>query len=367
MTDKAAEATREITSPDIIALTDRQQLDRWGDQWNDLAMGTTEINPMSSYAYVSSWLDCRLRPEDGWVCVLAKEGSRLLAVMPLLVEKRKVGPLSYTTVTNPFYVEPIIPGQSPLPLLDGMAKQALAAVPQAISVELRHIRSDWIDRWLSNGTSLIWIKQFDSRGSYLKTAGGYGEFESGLRSKTRQNTKRLHRKLLDLPGAREFVADKKEQMLEMLDKFIDLEASGWKGEKGTAIKDDPVQVDFYRTFVPRLASLNACQWHVIEAEGTPLGMQLVLTGKDMFFTPKIAYNEQYSKLGPGKTCHWRTIGRAFEAPGIHQIDFLSDMPWHSDWNVLKRNYVNLYLFSRTPKAILLGVIARRLAMALSKR
>jgi CelD/BcsL family acetyltransferase involved in cellulose biosynthesis len=349
----------------VIAVTDREELERWGEQWNDLALQTPGASPMSSFAYYSAWLDCRLRPSDRWVCALAHQDSRLVGVMPLLVEKRKTGPLAYTALISPFSVEPLVADDADTTVPGDMARSALKAVPEALAIELRHLRADRADPWLNETTSLHVLRQFDCHGKAVDTSQSLERWEAGLKAKHRREVKRLYRKLMELPEAREQVAKDEQEARALTEAFIELEASGWKGEGQTAIRSDSADVAFYKCFVRRLAALGACEWHLVRAQGRVLSMHLVLRGEGMLFMPKTAFCEEYRHLGPGQIGHWLTIKRAIEDPSVVKLDFMSAAPWLDVWQVEQYDYLNLYLYPRRWRSRVLGYWPRRLQQKLS--
>jgi CelD/BcsL family acetyltransferase involved in cellulose biosynthesis len=356
--------TQTATSK-VIAVTDRQELDRWGEQWNDLALQTPGASPMSSFAYYSAWLDCRLQPSDRWVCALAFQGSRLVGVMQLLVERRKMGPFAYTALISPFSVEPLVADDANTTVPDDMARSALKAVPEALAIELRHLRADRANPWLSETNSLRVLRQFDCHGKAVDTSQSLEHWEAGLKAKYRRQMKRRYGKLMELPEAREQIVKGEQEATKLTDEFIELEASGWKGEGQTAIRSDPADVAFYKCFVRRLAELGACEWHLVSAQGRMLSMHLVLRGTGMLLMPKTAFCEEYRHLGPGQIGHWLTIKRAIEDPSIVKLDFMSAAPWHDVWQVEQYDYLNLYLYPRRWRSRVLGYWPRRLQQKLS--
>jgi CelD/BcsL family acetyltransferase involved in cellulose biosynthesis len=352
------------TGTEIHAITDRESLNEWADRWNQLAMFTPGVNPMSSFAYYSAWLDCRLRPQESWVCVVAAREDELQAVLPLLVRKHKLGPLTQTILVNPYQVAPILPTSDDNRLWSLTIQAAFEACPQAVGLELGHIRADWVPLVFQDSRNLLMLRQPDSRGKVVDTTDEVETYMARFKSRDRREIRRRHRRLMELPDARASIVDKPEKVVALTDAFVEVEGSGWKGDQGTAIKDDPVMIAFYRSFVPRLAELGACEWHLVEAEGKVVAMDLVLRGKDAMFMPKTGFREEYRNMGPGQVGHYLSILAALGNPSVRLLDFMSDGPWLDIWQVSIYEYVNVYVYPSRLRSRVVGFWPRRLHQAL---
>ncbi|MBD3331979.1 GNAT family N-acetyltransferase [candidate division GN15 bacterium] len=362
--EKLATIHERRTGTEVCAITDRESLNEWADRWNRLAMSAPGVNPMSSFAYYSAWLDCRLRPEESWACVLAAQGDELLAVLPLLVQKRKLGALSQTMLVNPYQVAPILPTTDDGRLWSLTIQAAFETCPQAVGLELGHIRSDWVPSAFKDSGKLLMLRQPDAFGKVVDTTDNVETYMARFKSRDRREIRRRHRRLMELPDARASIVDKPEKVVALTDAFVDIEGSGWKGERGTAIKDDPAMVEFYRSFIPLLADLGACEWHLIEAEGTLVAMDLVLRGKDTMFMPKTGFREEYRNMGPGQVGHYLSILAALGDPTVRLLDFMSDGPWLDIWQVSVYDYVNVYVYPKRLRSRVVGFWPRRLQQAL---
>jgi CelD/BcsL family acetyltransferase involved in cellulose biosynthesis len=137
-----------------------------------------------------------------------------------------------------------------------------------------------------------------------------------LRSQTRQFRRRLEgegRLALRTVHGPEHDGD--------LERFLELEASGWKGERGTAIRSDPRSVRLYRGFARAAAERGWLRLHLLELDGTPVAGDLscVVGGGEHLL--KTAFDERHARLSPGLVLRAEVLGAAI-AEGLSFYDFL---------------------------------------------
>lgn len=84
-----------------------------------------------------------------------------------------------------------------------------------------------------------------------------------------------------------------------LDQFMELEAAGWKGANGGAIRSKPVTVKFYSNLVEQLQSRGLLRMYTLKVNNKPVSMQLGLYMNGVYYSPKAAYDEAFAKLAPG--------------------------------------------------------------------
>jgi CelD/BcsL family acetyltransferase involved in cellulose biosynthesis len=81
--------------------------------------------------------------------------------------------------------------------------------------------------------------------------------------------------------------------------FMKLEASGWKGERGTALAQDDGDAVFIRRATAALAETSQCEIVTLRAGGTPVAAAIVLRHQDRAFYFKLGVDERFAKFSPG--------------------------------------------------------------------
>ena len=114
-----------------------------------------------------------------------------------------------------------------------------------------------------------------------------------------KDMRRQNRRLTD-QGELEYVSVRDPEGMKFeVEKFLSLEASGWKGARGTALLGDPSLSTFTRTMTRLLAREQKCRVESLKLDGKPIAMGIVLFSAGEAYLWKIAYDESYGQLSPG--------------------------------------------------------------------
>lgn len=111
--------------------------------------------------------------------------------------------------------------------------------------------------------------------------------------------RRQRRRLADHGPVRFAVARKPEDAARALEIFLTLEASGWKGKRGTALLQRAGDSRFVRTAAPMLAKTGACEIISLHAGTTPVAAAIVVRHQNRAFYFKIGIDETFAKFSPG--------------------------------------------------------------------
>lgn len=95
------------------------------------------------------------------------------------------------------------------------------------------------------------------------------------------------------------VARKPAEIRPALEAFLQLEASGWKGKRRTALIQDAGDATFIRRAVPALAETAQCEIITLRAGTTPVAAGIVLRHQDRAFFFKLGIDERFAKYSPG--------------------------------------------------------------------
>jgi CelD/BcsL family acetyltransferase involved in cellulose biosynthesis len=81
--------------------------------------------------------------------------------------------------------------------------------------------------------------------------------------------------------------------------FLNLEASGWKAKRGTALLQDEGDASFVRRAAKALAEIGQCEIVTLRAGDTAVAAAIVLRHLDRAFYFKLGVDERFAKLSPG--------------------------------------------------------------------
>lgn len=111
--------------------------------------------------------------------------------------------------------------------------------------------------------------------------------------------RRQRRRLADHGAVHFAVARTPDDVSHALETFLALEASGWKGKRGTALLQRAGDSRFVRTAAPMLAKTGACEIVSLHAGTTPVAAAIVVRHQNRAFYFKIGIDEAFAKFSPG--------------------------------------------------------------------
>ncbi|HVH10748.1 MAG TPA: GNAT family N-acetyltransferase [Gemmatimonadales bacterium] len=168
-------------------------------------------------------------------------------------------------------------------------------------------------------------------------------WDEGLHRKFKANLRNRERRLHELGEVTFTVVRDGPAQHAALELFYALEASSWKGARGSAIR----QRARARTFYDALAALTAGETWIptLSVSGRTVAAQLIRAHGRTLFMLKTAYDPAFAPYAPGQLLTGRVMRYGGEQ-GFDALDFLGEnMVWKSDWAPRLRRHYCLLLFS----------------------
>jgi CelD/BcsL family acetyltransferase involved in cellulose biosynthesis len=129
-----------------------------------------------------------------------------------------------------------------------------------------------------------------------------------------------------------------------LEDGLRLEASGWKGSAGTAIRQDPDTLGFYLALAHHAAARGMLRLWVMRLDGWAIAFHFALEHGGRYLLLKPAYDESLAACSPGQLLMQDVLADCVER-GLREFDFLGpDMPWKRDWTTKTRAHAWLFAF-----------------------
>jgi len=120
-----------------------------------------------------------------------------------------------------------------------------------------------------------------------------------LGAKKLKELRRQRHRLADAGTVRFELARTPAEVTAALETFLRLEASGWKGKRGTALIQHDGDAAFIRRAAPALAETGQCEIVTLSAGATPVAAGIVLRHQDRAFFFKLGIDERFAKYSPG--------------------------------------------------------------------
>ncbi len=164
--------------------------------------------------------------------------------------------------------------------LDGQASATLTQVAATRSLSVRVLRS--------------------YRRAFLDASGdGDATLRAALGAKKSKELRRQRHRLEDFGPLDFAIARRPGEVADALEYFLELEAKGWKGERGTALMQDAGDAAFIRQAVPALAAEGRIEIVSLTRNHQTIASGLVLRDGGRAFFFKIAMDESEARTSPG--------------------------------------------------------------------
>ena len=164
--------------------------------------------------------------------------------------------------------------------LDGPAMAAIAAVLQRDGMRARVLKAA-------------------TRAALDATRDADELLRDALGAKKLKELRRLRNRLAEHGEVRFEVAHSTQEVAAALEIFLKLEASGWKGQRGTALVQDAGDAAFARRAAVAMADNGQCEIVSLRAGDTPIAAAIVLRHQHRAFYFKLGIDERFAKYSPG--------------------------------------------------------------------
>ena len=163
--------------------------------------------------------------------------------------------------------------------------------------------------------------------------GGWEDFYASLSGRRRYDLRRAEKKALEQGGVRlEVIDPASDEIDELLARAFTIEASGWKGRNGTAIRTNPRMETFIRTFSGLVNDSGILRLCFLYIGDRPAAILIAQEYDERFWLLKVGYDEEFARCSPGILIVARSLQRAFEN-GLKSYEFLgAEEPWIQVWS-----------------------------------
>lgn len=120
-----------------------------------------------------------------------------------------------------------------------------------------------------------------------------------LGAKKLKELRRLRSRMADHGEVVFDIARTTEEVTRATEIFLTLEASGWKGHRGSALAQHDGDARFIRTAAPTLAATGECEIISLRVGDRPIAAAVVLRHRDRAFYFKLGVDETFAKFSPG--------------------------------------------------------------------
>ena len=123
--------------------------------------------------------------------------------------------------------------------------------------------------------------------------------ENAISAHRHRELRRSGRRLSDAGALLFTTASEPAAVAASVEDFFALEASGWKGEAGTAAAHHEEVTSFIKTALPTLAEEGKVAIHRLLLDGRAIAAAITLHSGDTAWYWKTAYDENFARFAPG--------------------------------------------------------------------
>jgi CelD/BcsL family acetyltransferase involved in cellulose biosynthesis len=298
----AAAARARMTSARPQSLTPLTEID--ARAWRALAARAVEPNGY----YLPDWqlaVNASVSGRTGASALAAWQDKMLVGLLPVISMRQAYKiPLPALVSAHPY-------GTLCSPPLDhGMAVDAAATLMQAArqsgarALVLREVALDGAAMKAFNtvlrGEGLRRrVLQWHLRASLDATRDADELLHDALGAKKLKELRRQRKRLAEHGAVTFQVSHSPQDVATALEIFLKLEASGWKGARGTALAQLEGDTAFIRRGTQALASTGNCEVMTLRAGETPVASGIVLRHQSRAFFFKLGVDQRFAKYSPG--------------------------------------------------------------------
>ncbi|MGH8160918.1 MAG: GNAT family N-acetyltransferase [Gammaproteobacteria bacterium] len=270
-----------------------------------------------------------------------RDGGRLVAVAPMI---RSCGSLAAArNVHTPGFEILAENGRYTAEVLGAL----LASRPRRLSLPDLDSRSGTVCtvRRLAHATGYRVLSRPVRRSPYLDIAQSWAEYQSSRSRNLRASLRRARKRALAKGWLTVDIVTGGENLDALLHEAYRIEASGWKGSRGSAIRCNPHTRRFYTELAHWAAEEGFLRLALLRLNDHAIAMSYVLQAHGVAHFLKAGYDQAFACLSPSHLLAHAVFRRCFEA-GLSRIEFHGDAePYKLRWMYSTNQQVRLEAFA----------------------
>ena len=336
-----------VTAKDDITL-----LHAVAEEWERVARQQPDGHMELTFPVVLANARDRLGRAD-WYCYAAHEGAELknglFGVHTRL--ERPFWRVPIFRIAFEYVSDPLDASTNGRPSLEQIIRRMMKDHRDCAMFEFGHLREEAF-RTVQDAARRLGLRYASDPSGHrflFDTSGPLSDLVSSLGRRLRRNLRRERRRLLEQWAIDFEVVNTVdlEHNRACLEQFMDLEAAGWKGRAGTAIRCEAWHRDYYRWLVEQASPRGEYTWYTLKADGRPIAMYMCLRTHATEWALKTCFDEAFASYSPGNQLLFRIVERLTTDPEVCRLHMVTGAPWLAHWKLVEEPHYRVRLFGDT--------------------
>ncbi len=310
--------------------------------WDELAARAELRLPFDLHCWYTAVWESFFRGRDQLAICTVYRDEELVAVFPLVRRGRRLYALAniHSCVFRPLVAD--------ADAADALLAAVMAEDSTGFGLIGLSVEGDWPAKLeaaaRAASRNAVVEESYDS--PYIDTVGEFADWREANKKRWKAPLEKKRRKM-DRDHQAEFAIVVAPRDLEAeLEDGLKVEASGWKGENGTAILSDPSTAAFYRAVARAFAARDEFRLSRIALDGETIAFDFGIVHDGRLHSLKVGYDESFRSLSPALVMRLSMIERCFEL-GLKTHELLGDdAPWKAQFSSGNRRHVSFFAYGR---------------------
>jgi CelD/BcsL family acetyltransferase involved in cellulose biosynthesis len=262
----------------------------------------------------------------GTKALTAYDHGRLTGVLPVATARRALKlPLPVLVSTQPYnsLTTPLLDRADPQRAAGALIDAAAAAGAPLLVLQMVALEGpahDALQAALAERGLAATADNVYQRAALSTDLDAETYLRSGLGAKKLKELRRQSHRLADEDAVAYVFAKTPEAISPALDRFLDLEARGWKGQRHTGLGQHAGDAAFTRAMALDMGARGLFEIAELTLDGTTIASGLLMKQADRVLFFKIAYDESLARFSPGVQLTIELTRRLIEDPSVKFVD-----------------------------------------------
>jgi hypothetical protein len=160
---------------------------------------------------------------------------------------------------------------------------------------------------IANECGFIWHESVRSRRAIFAPAKSDTDVSTSIVGRRAKELRRLKRRLEELGEVRWKAFSGTDVSNSSIERFLEVEHMGWKGDNRTSLRSIPAHEAFFREMIAEFREAGQVFFTELSLQGTVIASTANLISGGSGFAFKVGWDPAYSKMAPGLLNEWEFI------------------------------------------------------------